>query len=92
MVVAIGQGEPTGSMTVVDVGGVWTHNVLFEGHDEASEATDVAPRWIAGVSSSGPQTSLHLIRAGHSLQGLQQEKCTVLTPSCYMQTRKQTQL
>lgn len=35
VIVAIGQGEPTRAMTVVDVGSVRTHNVLFKGHGEA---------------------------------------------------------
>lgn len=84
MIVAICQGKPTRSMTVVDVGSVRTYIVLFKGHTKASQPTDVAPRWIAGICSSGPQTSLQFICTGHSLQGLQQQKGTVLTLSCYM--------
>ncbi len=89
VVVGIGQGENTRAVAVVDVGGVWTHKTSFKGHDEAPQPAYVGPHWVVGVSSGSPQSSMHLIRTGHRLQGLQQKKCTVLPLSCSMQWRKQ---
>lgn len=87
MVVGIGQGESTKAMAVVDVGSVWTCKNLYKRHSEAPQPTYVAPLWVVGASSGGPQSSLQLICTGHRLQGLQQKKCPVLALSCYRGNR-----
>lgn len=89
VVVGIGQGESTRAVAVVDVGGVWTDKTSFKGHSEAPQPAYVGAHWVVGASSGSPQSSLHLIRTGHRLQGLQQKKCTVLALSCSVQQRKQ---
>lgn len=87
MVAGIDQGESTGAVAVVDVGCVGTDDVPFQGYGEAPQPTLVTPYRVAGASSDGPQSPLHLICANHCLKGLQQQKRTVLTLSCSMQRK-----
>lgn len=90
MVAGVDQGESTRAVAVVDVGGVGINSMSLQGHSEAPQRAPVAPHWVVvGVGSDGPQSSLHLICAGHGLKGLQQQKCTVLALSCSMQEREQ---
>ena len=82
MVVGIGQGESTRAMAVLDVDGVWTQSMPFKGNSEAPQSTYVGRHWVVGTGSDSSQSSLHLVCTGHRLQGLQQDKCSVLALSC----------
>lgn len=89
MVGGINQWDSTRAMAVVNVGSVWSQKMPFKGHSEAPQSTYVGSPWAAGASSGCPLSSLQRIRTSHCLEGLQQEKCTVLALSCSMQKRKQ---
>lgn len=89
VVVGVDQGEGARAAAVVDGGGVWTHDVPFEGDGEAAQPADVVPRRGVSALPAGPQSILQIIRVGHRLQGLQQKKGAVLAFSCHMQKRKQ---
>lgn len=89
VVVGIDKRERTRAAAVVDGGCVWTHEMPFKGDGETLQPADVAPGLVIGVRPGGPRSAPLLIRVGHRLQGLQQQKGTVLVLSYFTQERKQ---